>query len=86
MIETADDITKDVVLRLRRERNLTQAAFWKPFGTSKSMRSYYENGKTPIPKDVKKLVFMHYVVGIKTDENLAGMRKQICRNNKHCKE
>lgn len=67
-IETEGDIDAATVKALRESLKLTQSEFWEPVCVRKGRGCVYETGRTaPIPAEVRRLVFLHYVVGVPTD-------------------
>lgn len=75
-IETEDDVKALSVRRLRESLELSQAKFWEMVGVSPLRGHRYENGIThSIPRDVRRMVFLHYVIGIPTDASPESLRK-----------
>lgn len=76
-IFTGGDLRK---MRIKKGMPLKQ--FWGNLGYSITCGSRYEGGKTRIPEHVRRLVNLHYVLGIPTDpdsqewEAMAGEIKQ----------
>lgn len=67
-IKTEGDINALTVKELRAGLKLTQSDFWGAVCVSKGRGCVYETGRTaPIPAEVRRLVFLHYVVGVPTD-------------------
>lgn len=77
-IETEDDVQPLAVQRLRNSLNLTQAIFWQAVGVTLQQGHRYENGLTKdIPRLVRRMVFLHYVIGIPTDADPAELRRML---------
>lgn len=80
-IKNEQDITGDVAVGMRLAAKLSQAKFWAPFGLPQSSGSRYEsNGQHEcIPRAVRILMFLRYVIGIEidatTDEGIAALRE-----------
>jgi transcriptional regulator with XRE-family HTH domain len=68
-IKNENDINGVASLELRTKLKLTQKEFWGAVCVSGSRGCAYETGKTPIPAAVRRLLFLHYVLGIPTDIN-----------------
>lgn len=67
-IEKEGDINALTVKALREGLKLKQPDFWQAVCVSKGRGCAYETGRTaPIPAEVRRLVFLHYVVGVPTD-------------------
>ncbi len=66
-IQKQSDINAETVKRLRTSLDMRLIDFWPPVCITASRGCAYEKGKTEIPETVKRLVFLHYVVGIQTD-------------------
>lgn len=67
-IKTERDVKASTVRVLREESKLSQTKFWGAIGISLARGNRYETGKAAtIPGDVKRLVFLHYVIGIPTN-------------------
>lgn len=67
-IETEDDLKAITLRKLREKLGLTQPAFWSAVGVTVLRGARYENGFTKvIPRDVRRLVFLHYIIGIPTN-------------------
>lgn len=77
-IETEADINAATVRQLRESLapKKGQRKFWGAICVSLSRGNAYETARTkPIPPEVRRLVYLHYVVGLPTDatkEELAG--------------
>lgn len=63
---TESEITGALARKLREERGLTQAEFWRPLGVKQSVGCRYESD-IPIPQAVRILLVAHYVGGVKID-------------------
>lgn len=67
-IESEDDVKAVAVRRLRESLNLFQKDFWENVGVTMLRGHRYETGQTrEIPRDVRRLVFLHYIIGIPTN-------------------
>lgn len=67
-IKIESDINAKTVKELRTKLGMTQEKFWTAVCVSKGRGCVYETGRTdPIPAEVRRLVFLHYVVGVPTD-------------------
>lgn len=66
-IESFEQITPEFLEQFRTERDLSLAVFWNAIGCSDTRGFRYEKKKTEIPEVVKRLVYLHYGVGIPTD-------------------
>lgn len=49
--------------------------FWGGVGYTLSRGHSYETGKTPVPEDVRRLVYLEYVLGVPTDPDSEEGRK-----------
>lgn len=77
-IETEADVKPLAVQILRNSLGLSQAAFWKAVGVTLQQGHRYENGLTQrIPLTARRLVFLHYVIGIPTNADPAELRKML---------
>lgn len=65
-IKTEADIDGVAARCLREKAGLSQKDFWTPFGLTQSGGCRYENG-SPLPKPVRTIIFLTYVVGLKID-------------------
>lgn len=65
-IKNPHEISGEALRALRTARNERLEDFWGAVGYSTSRGSAYETG-SPIPEHVRRLIFLHYVVGIPTD-------------------
>lgn len=66
-IKKQSDINAETVKALRLDLGMRLSDFYPPVCVSLTRGSSYETGKTPIPETVKRLLFLHYIVGIQTD-------------------
>lgn len=79
-IKSESDITPVSVTALRAKLKLTQREFWPAVTVPAARGGFYENGRSGIPHEVRRLVYLHYVAGIPTDatsSELAGLSKKI---------
>ena len=70
-IKTEDDITSEWVRGERAKRQMKQREFWEPICLDRNTGSFYEKqveklGR-PLPRHVRRLLFLHYVIGIPVD-------------------
>ena len=65
-IKKTAEICGGTLRKLRESRGERLEDFWGAVGYSTSRGSAYETG-SPIPEHVRRLIFLHYVVGIPTD-------------------
>ncbi len=66
---TFDQVNPEFLEAYRTERELSLERFWGEVGCSPTRGLRYETKKTEIPEVVKRLVFLHYGLGIPTDCN-----------------
>lgn len=66
-IQSESDFNALSVKQLRTELKLTQASFWSAVCVPGSRGCAYETGRTPIPAEVRRLLYLQYVVGLPTD-------------------
>lgn len=66
-LQSYDQITPQFLENYRKDKDLSLAIFWEAVGCSRSRGLRYENQKVKLPETVKRLVFLHYGVGIPTD-------------------
>lgn len=66
-IKNESEINGVWALGHREQLNMKQAEFWRPVCVSGSRGCAYETGKTPIPAAIRRLLYLHYVLGIPTD-------------------
>lgn len=60
-------LTPEALTELRKAKGLSQRAFWHALGYSNTRGCSYEAGRTAIPEHVRRLVYLHHVLGIPTD-------------------
>lgn len=60
-------LTPEAVTELRKAKGLSQRAFWHALGYSNTRGCSYEAGRTAIPEHVRRLVYLHHVLGIPTN-------------------
>ena len=63
--------TAQTLQRMRLERGLSVEEFWGAMGYKTSRGYHYEAGKSKIPEHVRRLVHLHYVLGVPTDPDSA---------------
>lgn len=68
-LTTFDQVNPEFLEAFRNERELSLERFWSEVGCSATRGLRYETRKTEMPEVVKRLVFLHYGVGIPTDCN-----------------
>lgn len=66
-LKSFDQLTPQFLRDYRDSKELRLVDFWGAIGCSTSRGFSYETGKTELPEVVKRLVFLHYGVGIPTD-------------------
>ena len=66
-IKSQDDVTPEAVKALRAHLKLTQEGFWPPVCVPAMRGCHYETKRTPIPVEIKRLIYLHHVLGIPTD-------------------
>lgn len=67
-VEREGDINALTVKAIRDRTKLNQRDFWGAVCLSGARGCAYETGRTaPIPAEVQRLVFLHYVLGFPTD-------------------
>lgn len=66
-LNSFDQLTPEFLREYRDSKRLRLIDFWGAIGCTTSRGFSYETGKTEIPEVVKRLVFLHYGVGIPTD-------------------
>lgn len=64
MIENESQVTREWAVALRKELELSQREFWAPAMISPLTMVRYESGQLAISGRAKRLLFMHYVIGI----------------------
>lgn len=72
-LKTPNEINGSDIRALRMARNERLEDFWGAVGYSTSRGSAYETG-SPLPEHVRRLVYLHYVVGIPTNMQGAEFR------------
>lgn len=68
-INTSEEIDRAAVLALRSATGFGQRKFWGDLGVSPAAGCSYETGRSQMPIPVRRLIFLHYVIGIPTDIN-----------------
>lgn len=71
-VKSPSDINGLVVRQIRLERKMSLREFWPAVGVSYSAGSAYEHSRNEIPEPVRRVVFLHYVLGLPTDIDAAG--------------
>ncbi len=67
-IQNESEINALTVKSLRESAKLSQKQFWGDVCVSGARGCAYETGRTsPIPPEIQRLVFLHYVLGFPTD-------------------
>lgn len=66
-IQNEGDFNALNVRELRSQLKLTQRKFWEAVCVPNSRGCAYETGRTPIPAEVKRLLYLQYVIGLPTD-------------------
>ncbi|MND38632.1 hypothetical protein D3C76_47600 [compost metagenome] len=66
-IKNENEISGVAAQAMRERLKLTQKEFWRPVCVSGARGCAYETGRTPIPSPIKRLLYLHYVLGIPTD-------------------
>lgn len=67
-IETEQQITPEVALKLREQSGLTQRKFWESVGSTQASGHWFEHGKRlGIPKPLRILIFLRYIIGLELD-------------------
>ncbi|WP_372809358.1 helix-turn-helix domain-containing protein [Litorivivens sp.] len=84
MIESEDQVTRDWATALRSELGVSQKEFWAPGDVSPAMIVKYEKGEHEISRRVRRLMFIHYVIGIDLSGNL-NTAKAIAAKHKAAK-
>lgn len=80
-IENENDITADAMLRLRMDKGLSQTKFWAPVCVSAARGSCYETRRNSIPKPIKRLLFLYYVLRLPIDSpEIADLTKTVEMN------
>lgn len=65
-IPDPSSLTGPQLREIREAKALSQAAFWGAIGVKQPAGHGYENDRE-MPESVRRLVYLHYVVGIPTD-------------------
>lgn len=60
---------------MRIERGMSLKEFWGAVGYTLSRGCSYETSKTKIPEHARRLVYLHYVLGVPTDPESAEARQ-----------
>lgn len=60
-------LTGEALRQMRIARRLSAEEFWSAMGYKLSRGYHYESGKGKIPEHVRRLVHLHYVLGVPTD-------------------
>lgn len=66
-ITNEQEITGAVAAEIRAAAKLSQHKFWPTVGSTQPSGCRYEAGTWPIPKAVRLLVYLRYVIGIQYD-------------------
>ena len=66
-VKSEQDITGAVAAEIRATEKLPQHKFWQSVGSTQSAGCRYEAGASPMPKPVRLLVYLRYVIGIPYD-------------------
>lgn len=66
-LERFEQVRPEFVKQLREELGLSLDKFWSAIGCTDTRGFRYESGQTEMPEVIKRLVFLHYGVGIPTD-------------------
>lgn len=66
-LEDFDQIAPEFLKQFRKGKNLTLEGFWCVIGCDRTAGFRYEEGKSKIPETVKRILYLHYGVGIPTD-------------------
>lgn len=61
--------------KLREDMKLTQAEFWGAVCVSNARGCAYETGRTEVPAPIKRLLFLHYVLGVPADTSSKEMQE-----------
>lgn len=73
IIESEKQITPSVAKYLRERSGMTQRNFWESVGSNQTSGHWFEHGKRAIiPKPLRILLFLRYVIGIDFDFNTPG--------------
>lgn len=75
-IEKESDINDETVKALRESLKLSQKEFWGAVCLTGARGCAYETGRTkPIPPEVRRLVYLHYIIRLPTDIDGKEMRE-----------
>ena len=66
-LNNIQDISPDFLTSYRTELGLSLGKFWGAIGCERGRGFRYEHGTTEIPESIKRLLVLHYGVGIPTD-------------------
>ena len=67
--------TGEGLREMRMANGLSLKEFWGSVGYTISRGSSYETSKTKIPEHVRRLVYLHHVLGVPTDPDTAEARE-----------
>lgn len=73
MISKESEVTGPWAREYRQEKGMTQSQFWGVACVTKATACGYESGLN-IPQKVKRLVFLHHIVGIPVNGNISEMK------------
>jgi hypothetical protein len=66
-LTTYDQIVPEFLIQFRKSRKESQTTFWAALGVPVTTGCSYEIGRSQIPTETKRLLFLHYGLGIPTD-------------------
>ncbi|NTE96730.1 hypothetical protein [Agrobacterium tumefaciens] len=66
-IENESEITGPVARQLREGVGLTVVKFWGDVCVTANRAWRYENGHSELPQPIRRLIYLHYVVGVPVD-------------------
>lgn len=66
-IKNEQEITGAVAAEIRAAEKMPQHKFWQAVGSTQSAGCRYEAGTSPMPKPIRLLVYLRYVIGIQYD-------------------
>lgn len=66
-VRVDSDINGITAKWLRSQSGLPQDKFWEAVGVAQPTGSQYESGVRPIPRPIKKLLFIKYEAGVSHD-------------------
>lgn len=66
-IKNESEINGITAKAIRENLGLRQSDFWGAVCISGARGCAYETGRTDIPKPIRRLLFLHYVLGVPTD-------------------